>query len=171
MTHPRTGHRERSILRDLASRPDGFAPSKLSLEPETDFVHTFHYRSLKTLERKGLVAFEPSGAWGPIGVRITPAGEAALDAHYGRDAEVVGRPAAPALLERDLLHHATITRGGEFQGTLSSRRDWREWSLWWEDGSAERHPTYAAAEAAIRRRFGSEVRAVIGERGRTFDAS
>ena len=72
----RLGHRQATILSDLASDPKGEAPSILSLEPATDFVHTWHYRSVHSLAKHGLVDLVPTAA--RTIVRITDAGQAAL---------------------------------------------------------------------------------------------
>ena len=74
----RLGHRQATILSDLASDPQGQAPSILSLEPASDFVHTWHYRSVHSLAKHGFVDLVPQAA--RTIVRITDAGLKALAA-------------------------------------------------------------------------------------------
>ena len=78
-TNAPIGQRMSNILADLNGM-GGEAPSKLSLEPVGDHVHTFHYESLGRLERRGYVDFVPAPTGNSIVVRITDAGYAALAA-------------------------------------------------------------------------------------------
>ena len=71
----RLGHRQASILTSVADAP---ARSILSLEPETDFVHTWHYKAVHRLAKRGLVSLVPAGTGNSIAVHITDAGLAAL---------------------------------------------------------------------------------------------
>ena len=86
----RIGHRMATILAALATR-GGEAPSKLSLEPDTDLTHRWHYAALDRLARRGLVRFvqPPAGQARPgnaVAVRLTLAGEAAYESGRGEDA-------------------------------------------------------------------------------------
>ena len=74
-TTTRLGHRQVGILRSLL---DGPAASILALEPSSDFVHTWHYRAVHTLARRGLVTLTPAPQGNSIGVAITDAGIAAV---------------------------------------------------------------------------------------------
>ena len=72
----RLGSRQIDILNTLEA--DGPADSILALEPAADFVHTWHYRAVHSLAKRGLVNLTPSGIGNRIGVEITAAGSNAI---------------------------------------------------------------------------------------------
>ena len=73
----RLGHRQASILHALRSGP---AESILALEPVADFVHTWHYRAVHSLAKRGLVELTPAARGNAQRVAITDAGLAAVAA-------------------------------------------------------------------------------------------